>query len=164
MNLETAIGELPDKLSDLLEVALDDFEKVTKHPQVVVDMGYWCRATDGIRSHKVCKVCLAGAVIANRMTPEAVIESQLDFHLTTDCEVSWRKFTAINMLRVGEILEAFSALTGIDYELDANEEPIPMSEFPAGCPTTVNVIHWNGSEGFIPEMRALIPLLRSHGL
>jgi len=51
---------LPDKLSDLIEVALKDLSKVEKNPRYVVDMGVW----HDDMMEGVCHVCLAGAVLA----------------------------------------------------------------------------------------------------
>lgn len=57
---------LPDKLSDLLELALGDLEKVEAMPEVYeVDMSDWHlpqRDEFGGRCGR-CTVCLAGAVI-----------------------------------------------------------------------------------------------------
>lgn len=44
----------PQKLSELLEMALRDFEVCENSPEVTIDMTVW---------YQDCKVCLAGAVI-----------------------------------------------------------------------------------------------------
>lgn len=53
---------LPDKPSELLTVALDDLEKVEQMPGYIVDMAHfhWPDVNG-------CRVCLAGAVIVNRL-------------------------------------------------------------------------------------------------
>jgi hypothetical protein len=53
---------LPDKLSDLIELALKDLELVEKDPRYRVDMSQWHYGAE-----KVCVVCLAGAVIAKTL-------------------------------------------------------------------------------------------------
>lgn len=49
---------LPDKLSELILVALEDLEKAEKHPDYHVDMGLW-HCPNGR-----CSVCFAGSVMA----------------------------------------------------------------------------------------------------
>lgn len=57
--MESVIQKLPDKLSDLLELALSDLIKCQEDSKYEIDMAYWVRKT-----HDRCVVCLAGAVLA----------------------------------------------------------------------------------------------------
>ena len=50
---------LPDKPSDLIRVAIADLEKCEADPSYSIDMSEWHRP-----SGEVCRVCLAGAVMA----------------------------------------------------------------------------------------------------
>jgi len=54
--------KLPDKPSELLYLALSDFEKVEKDPRYVVDMRRWHNPISG-----QCHVCLAGSILAKTM-------------------------------------------------------------------------------------------------
>lgn len=85
---------LPDKLSDLLELALADLEKAEADPYAEIDMGEWMN-DDGER----CLVCLAGSVM--RYSIHACRRG-----LTGPCEFGDEiemKLLALNRLRLGQI-------------------------------------------------------------
>lgn len=95
---------LPDKPSELLEIALEDLEKCEKSPKYEIDMGVWhCPDVD-----EKCYVCLAGAVMAPmchdslHMTPS---------HFDPDTR---NKLRAINSFRLGECADAFYSM-GLSY-------------------------------------------------
>jgi hypothetical protein len=53
------MSKLPDKLSDLIALALRDLEACEQDPDYKIDMEFWHAPKDG-----VCLVCLAGAVLS----------------------------------------------------------------------------------------------------
>ena len=80
---------LPDKLSDLLELALDDLETTEKDPRYMIDMGEWHTPTNG-----KCMVCLAGAVMAQ------TIGVPLSYPIPV---TNNPKFLALNQVRTGHV-------------------------------------------------------------
>jgi len=54
--------ELPNKLSALLRIAVEDAQKIEKTPGYVLDMSVWHSPANG-----PCAVCLAGSVMALRL-------------------------------------------------------------------------------------------------
>ena len=51
-------ANLPSKLSDVILIALEDLEKAEKSKEYEIDMDDW------YKPNGVCKVCFAGAVMA----------------------------------------------------------------------------------------------------
>lgn len=82
------MNKLPDKKSDLLILALEDYFKVKSDLRYTIDMTYWHA---GNSRNTLCPVCLAGSVMAKSlqvpigdiMHPEAFnnkeIEGKLKF-------------------------------------------------------------------------------------
>ena len=89
------------KLYKLLEIALDDLEKMWRNPKYIIDMAYWHEPGED-----QCHICLAGAVIANRM------DSKPDraFHLNGLDDNIRKRLYAIDELREGEIIWAYEFL------------------------------------------------------
>jgi hypothetical protein len=85
----------PEKLSDLIELALGDLEKVEKDERYRVDMEAWHTPLNG-----KCRVCLAGSVIAQTfLTPVD------KYTLGTRSEVGqeWSDaFDALNAVRLND--------------------------------------------------------------
>ena len=95
---------LPDKLSDLLELALNDLEKTEKDSNYEIWMGGWhIPSYDRVK----CNVCLAGAVMAQ------TLEYPLSYNAT---DVYDPKFLALNQVRQGYVTMALWNLGHIDVE------------------------------------------------
>jgi len=60
--MDKAMTTLPTTLSGLLRCAVEDAKKCDKDPRYTLDMTEWHQPIDG-----VCHVCMAGAVIAQRL-------------------------------------------------------------------------------------------------
>jgi hypothetical protein len=98
--------QLPDKLSDLIEVALADLEKVEKDPIYKVDMHKWHDPMPDAEGQPVCLVCLAGAVMAKTLeAPEF-----LDSHPGRFDEKTALKLSALNFIRRGWVSSAMEDL------------------------------------------------------
>lgn len=82
--------ELPDKMSELIRVALGDLREAEKAPDVVVDMGQWKAVLGGI-----CHVCLAGAVMRK------AVAANIDSHPSDFSFDTADKLTALDWLRDG---------------------------------------------------------------
>lgn len=95
--------KLPDKLSDLLELALNDCQIVFTSGRYIENMEYW-HHPKGDR----CAVCMAGAVMAN--TLRVPIEESVDpTHMESD---TLERLLAINDMRTGEMFNAYERLNG----------------------------------------------------
>lgn len=85
---------LPDKISDLIELAIKDLEYVESKPDIyVVDMGVWHTPN----SH--CKVCLAGSVMAGTLKTDPTLRiTTYSFDLDTS-----EKLEMLDNLRCGYV-------------------------------------------------------------
>ena len=97
--------KLPEKLSELIRVALADAKLIQKDPRYKINMSTWhspansrIREDTGTR----CYVCLAGCVMAKSLgfSPQEFHEpSQLDQELE-------RKLRALDLIRSGDVIGA----------------------------------------------------------
>lgn len=146
---------LPDKLADLLELALDDLTEVEKDPGYRVRMNTWHEPDkhDGLF---VCTVCLAGAVLARGGVSREIdaIPSQFE----PDVEV---KLAAINELRIGNVQSALAALKGGNFYLD-HDTTLAVLKLSRPVP---NYPHLAVSQQpWYDAMRQLVADLRAAGL
>ena len=93
--------ELPDRLSDLILVALEDLEKVEASSRYEIRMDIWhLPCTD------YCGVCLAGSVMAFSLGADpAVLIQPHDFPPSINA-----KLCALNSVRAGDISLALEVL------------------------------------------------------
>jgi hypothetical protein len=95
--------ELPEKLSDLLNLALDDLGMVEADPKYKVVMIEW-HSPSPSRTH--CQVCLAGAVMAKSLgVPPEALHAPADFAADV-CD----KLKALDALRLGTVELAFNSI------------------------------------------------------
>jgi hypothetical protein len=78
------MSKLPDKLSDLILVALEDLHAIEQRDDVIVDMDQWVVAVDPTSPNQMnthgkpyCSVCLAGAVMFSRLDAKKKIKDEL---------------------------------------------------------------------------------------
>jgi len=97
---------LPDKMSDLLEVALKDLRRAERHPLFTVDMGVWIQPR-AVR----CAVCLAGAALKFELDIKSIDQ-------VISGNDAGRKALALNSLRTGSVSHAarFMGLDSKGYE------------------------------------------------
>lgn len=100
MNIEV---ELPNKLSALLRMAVEDAHVIEQTPGYQLNMHRW-HAPD---PSGICQVCMAGAVIARK----AIVPKSEHFHPEYDTTLG-RKLAAINQMRAGNMFTAFQYLSG----------------------------------------------------
>ena len=97
--------KLPSKPSDLIDLAVDDLERVEKDKRFVVDMGTY-------NSHEAgkCHVCFAGSVMAKSL--ELVSEKDVDdvLHGKVGDAVVYRKILALDYFRRGQVVTALDRL------------------------------------------------------
>lgn len=98
---EPLSDDLPEKMSDLLEVALGDFEMCRR--RYTVDMSYWLTNQTGR-----CTVCLAGAVMLE--TLKVKIPENEEFSMTPRCVGAYNgnKLVVLDCLRRGLLKDAYS--------------------------------------------------------
>ena len=101
-----APGELPDRPSALIRVALEDLARIEKTPGYVVNMRRWHEPLgDG---H--CAVCFAGGVMATRLGLQPDEDFRTTLGKTMILDPVMRKIFALNNLRVGDTSTAFECL------------------------------------------------------
>lgn len=140
---------LPDRPSELIEVALRDLEAVERRNDLyVVDMGVWHSwdmTPRGDGEGPRCSVCLAGAVMAQTLGADP--EADLD---PMDFELEHAKLSALNAFRVGDI-------TGGLHRLGLMREGVPVDR-------NVPPYYRNSGEQFKAAMREMVAELREDGL
>lgn len=102
---------LPKKLSDLLDIAIDDLIAVERQKKTyVVNMAVYHRAPgpDNLSSNR-CEVCFAGAVMAKTLEcdPTKTLNTQ-DFGSHNEVRLD-----ALDKLRVGYIDDAFESIGSV---------------------------------------------------
>lgn len=100
--------DLPNKPSELLKIAINDFKEVLKDPAYLVNMSDWHKF-NGVQ----CEVCLAGSVIAKTLGMNELKEYTPFSSFGNDNQ---NKFLALNAIRMGRLKEACT-LMGIDKKL-----------------------------------------------
>ena len=133
--------ELPDRLSALILVALEDLEKVEASPRYKVRMEIW-----HLPQKDYCGVCLAGSVIAFSLgaDPDVPIQPD-DFHHSID-----DKLCALNLVRGGDISLA----------LEVIDQEGPAYNFPHE-----DMINYEDNpHGFKAQLRSVARRLAAEGL
>jgi hypothetical protein len=133
--------KLPEKMSDLIDVALEDLAKVEASEKYIVEMGTWHEPGEPMEA---CEVCFAGGVMAMSLNadPEDLLSPD-DFKLDIA-----NKLSALNELRMG------------DTQCAALELGIDHGEFPFR-----NITHYSDDPaGFVADTKQLAVDLREAGL
>lgn len=118
--MPTKPPKLPDKLSDLLDLAVKDALRLSRGPRpITLNMCEWVRASNP-RTKSRCQACLAGSVMLARLGARRDQSASSEDY---PAEIG-NKLDAINCLRGGFVTTAWYWLenTGIDCARDANAE------------------------------------------
>ena len=107
---------LPNKLSALIFLAIEDLERAERSPDHVIQMSTWCRK-DIIGK---CHVCLAGSVMAFSLGGPFNIGYDAPLWDTPD----GKKMFDLNSVRSGDVEDAFDYLTDCQHEIVWLEEDI----------------------------------------
>lgn len=87
------MNKLPNKKSDLLLLALEDYFKIKNNPKYCINMQVW----HSIYEDRLCHVCLSGVIMAGTLrTPFNQIINILDFE-----DPIIEKFRFLDRVRVG---------------------------------------------------------------
>lgn len=142
---ETTEKLLPEKLSDCIDVALADLEKVEADEWYVVDMNAWHEPLCDAKNMK-CSVCFAGAVISMTM----MVPSGVDSDPWKFCEHNKARLRALDDIRCGWIQSALSLF---------------RISLPAEMPHIVSITRYDEDAGeFKSDMKKIAAMLREHGL
>lgn len=100
--------KLPEKMSDLIELAVNDAKACEKDPRYELNMSVPHTPIDQclIEGEAICEVCLAGSIIAKTMgaNPKKMVYLDNFDKRTSD------KLSAVDSFRAGEIELAFEQL------------------------------------------------------
>lgn len=97
--------QLPNKLSALLRIAVEDAQKIEKTPGYRLDMGTWHTPSG---TAPVCRVCMAGAVMVARLDVPDEVGSEAAFAM-----LDWgieKALDAIDDMRSGWMSSAARSL------------------------------------------------------
>lgn len=145
-NTQLAEIKLPDKMSELLKVAVDDLEQIEKDPNYRINMAQW-HAPTGDK----CEVCLAGATLATRGIPRDVeIDPSTPINSAEGIKV-YDKLCAINSLRTGSVNTAAEYLGITDTSRLSKIKHVAMTRYE------------HGPEAFKRELRELAADLEQYG-
>ena len=131
-------NKLPDKPSDLIDVALKDLAKAERSKKFEINMAHWCTPTDS--SGDVCAVCLGGSVLVGTVGLDAVDGANWwSDQLTTKHDRN--RIIGLDILRSGRIvgfvdrvydnkisIKRYNQANGVRYEnehkhCEYNEDP-----------------------------------------
>lgn len=133
--------KLPNKLSELIRVALADLELVEGDPRYQVNMERWHRPDF---KKNTCQVCLAGSVMAK------TLEAPADEFKTYGDYTQGYKLVALDYVRCGNLHY------GLRYMKCTNFQ---------GLPEIVDVPEYGeDSEGFKKALLHIVKILESRGL
>lgn len=139
---------LPDLPSELLKVAMDDFEKVERDSRYVISMASWHKPRSKNQSGVECAVCFAGAVMAEtcKMPTDEIFDPTWE-----EEDKNNRKFRALNLFRIGQVRNGLWLL-GSKY-------------VPSNAPRDRHIVNYDAdSQTFKDQMRLLAQELREAGL
>lgn len=101
---------LPNKLYQLLRLAVTDAQRVMKMKNFTLDMGNWVAALDD--KAKQCSVCLAGSVMVCELKAHKNKDLKVEGEVTPgyyNVDIS-SKLHAINDMREGQMVQAFNEI------------------------------------------------------
>jgi hypothetical protein len=103
---------LPDTLSELTLLAVNDLKAARKTRKYEIYMGQWHAPYDG-----KCSICAAGSIMA------ITLKSDPDERLSPNSfdDDTRRKLEAVNDLRCGAVGEAFLCLKSVYFSTDLDE-------------------------------------------
>ena len=157
---------LPDKLSELLEVAINDLLSLDRE-KYTPTWDHW--HTPPIDPDKgKCAVCLAGAVIANLddTSPTSYIDvtedvTFADNHLIDDADLL-RKLLALDELRSGSIARACDTME-IELSLEQTAR-IQCTYHTYYNNMGASFLDWPSAETHIEKLRIMVAELKEMGL
>lgn len=148
---------LPHKLSDLLEIAVNDAEALQVVPGVTLNMSSWLVNDPRLKS---CSVCMAGAVMLRRGLVTKEIPTDKQEFYPGDCSGNVAALVAINDMRTGSFTGAADRL-GLNLSRVMREE---LKKIRDRVGSVYNSDKGNGGLVPWPVYRSAIQDLRKLGL
>lgn len=134
---------LPNKLSDLILLALKDLTLCEKDPNYGINMNSWHLSSCGFEAGEYCQVCLAGSIIAKSLN--APIENS--YRPTHFPSTIRYKLEALDAVRLGLPNRALRHL---------GREKQPMKDF-------VPVLYSRSPKKFKQSLRTVAKMLKLYG-
>ena len=145
--------KLPEKMSDVLELALHDIERVETSPQYEIDMTNW-HIYDRITG--VCSVCMAGAVMAQTLGVPFNETTSLTMVEVSDDDKT--KLCILDDVRSSHFIPLLDFIKGEDDE-DDKYRPLFKDIMRFG-----NIVRYHESPTqFKKDVQRLAETLRKHG-
>lgn len=141
---------LPDKLSDLILVALADLERAEQSPNVHINMGDW-RAFYKYTQNQYCSVCFAGAVMIGTLNLSKKRSGFPGFGEGVDGQTK-SKLYALDYVQAGSIALALCLL-----DVPVTDRLLGILHIPL-CP------YAQDSKIFKSDIHSLVVLLKNEGL
>lgn len=114
--------EEADTLHELFGYALDDLQAILANPRYRVDMRFWHMPALGpIDGGNPCRVCAAGAVMANRYRCDPKLGDGDILSLGLFPKDQVHKLIVINDLRCGRVCAAYRDFYGLNQTVNGRE-------------------------------------------
>lgn len=155
--------QLPNVPSELLELAMKDYEKTKVDPAFKIDMGYWCCKTT---PDAPCMVCLAGSVMVKSLEipiPEPGVRG----YYTHDFPLYANHFNALDCFRCGRVVEGFEDLLhepDISPYLEERMRQVMKQKYFGPLGMVVVTSHDDDPSQWEKDMHGLIEVLKGLGL
>ena len=151
--------QLPDKLSDLIELAIRDARKLDRRVYYP-NAGHWHHPSYSEDDSLSCKICFAGAVIAGTLGAPVMVNVAPSvpwwFPGWSPTQDNWRKLKALELVRAGALVKA---LRSLDLPFEEFQSRFPnfsrMAQFPG-------FIGWEEFDKFCTDMEWAVERLRAH--
>lgn len=151
---ETKANRLPEKASDLIELAIADLAKAKRSKKYRIDMGVW--HVPGRASNNTCTVCLAGSVMAYSLAV-ALKEKTSPYAYEENDPHTYGRLMALNEFRNGWIEDGLEQMGIYPLKDGALEDEARRIQD--------NWNHYeNNTVGWHRCMRETVELLRKHNL
>lgn len=149
--------EAATKLSEIAEMACDDFEGVLNNPQYTIYMNSWHVPEDN-----KCSVCLAGSVMAGRGYLKPTEDYDYCFDRFSGTAVD-RKFEALDSLRSGDVFEALEYL-GLEDTMPYERSEAIEDDVKSIIGKFRDASNRREGRAFLGRLRKVVDLLKREGL
>ena len=154
--------KLPDKPSELIDLALADAEALDREkytPRADYWVGSYYDGDDTVH----CGVCLAGAVMINRLGVE--VEGELDFEFEPELfdNHTATRLIALDCLRRGAVGDALIRLPDAGFE-SVSQSLVAGRKWRESPPANCGFVGWDEFSVFAADMRRMRDDLAAIGL
>lgn len=165
------MNKLPDLPSELITLALGDFDAVCKDDKYVISMGTWHTPEfDESGQVTVCHVCLAGAVMVRYLDVPIGLSFGDNWHISTpgECELDAHtiiKLQMLNDLRLGYVRSALGSFLDLDISPELKRRAMHIRSLAqSGYNWDVPEYRPENHDWFVSTMKNMAAALRMMGL